>query len=173
MPGQVIGLSGVLTVTGGYEHSAALMPDHTLRAWGLNSDGQLGDGDGSYQSSSVPVMVSGLTNVAQVSAGWKHTVALKSDGTVWAWGRNDRGEVGNGITTTKGMTVPVQVGGLSNVIAVSGGDCHTAALKANDTVWTWGWNINGQLGDNTTTDRNIPVQVIFVQSSVFLSLMLR
>jgi alpha-tubulin suppressor-like RCC1 family protein len=169
VPGQVIGLSGVLTVTGGYVHSLALLSDHTLRSWGSNANGQLGNGDASYQSSSAPVMVSGLTNVTQVSAGWKHTVALKSDGTVWAWGRNDRGEVGNGITTTKGITMPAQVGGLSNMIAVSGGDCHTAALKSDGTVWTWGCNERGELGDGTWIDKSTPVQVKGLSDVIFIT----
>jgi alpha-tubulin suppressor-like RCC1 family protein len=164
VPTQVIGLSGVLTVTGGYDFSLALMPDHTLRAWGDDSDGELGDG--TKTNTSVPVAVQGLTNVAQVSAGWKHVVALKSDGTVWTWGQNVNGELGNGVTSTVGISVPIQVGGLSGIIAVSGGDCHTTALKADGTVWAWGCNnphTNGvgnyELGDETAIERYTPVQV--------------
>ena len=169
LPGSVIGLSGVLTVTGGYVHSLALMSDHTLRAWGGNSRGQLGNGDGSYASSSSPVIVSGLTSVSQVSAGWKHTLALKSNGTVWAWGQNDNGEVGNGIKSTIGVTLPIQVSGLTNMTAVSGGDCHSIALKSDGTVWAWGCNDRGQLGDGTWVDKSTPVQVSGLTNVIFIA----
>jgi alpha-tubulin suppressor-like RCC1 family protein len=106
-----------------------------------------------------------------VSGGDCHTAALKSDGTVWTWGCNERGELGDGTWIDK--STPVQVKGLSDVIFITARDYHNAALKSDGTVWTWGWNINGQLGDNTTTDRNVPVQVIFVQPSVFLPLIQR
>lgn len=158
VPVQVMGITNPLTVTGGGFFSLALMPDHTLQAWGANEYGQLGDG--SYTDRPAPVQVSsGLSNVMQVSAGWKHAVALTAAGAVWTWGDNTYGQIGNGITSTTGISVPIQVAGLSNVIAVSGGDRFTAALKANGTVWTWGWNGFGQLGDGTNTDRPNPVQV--------------
>ncbi|HVT61566.1 MAG TPA: hypothetical protein VHR45_24610 [Thermoanaerobaculia bacterium] len=151
-------LSGVLAITGGYNFSLALMSDHTLMAWGSNGAGQLGDTTSTERDYPVPVSTSsGLTSVSQVSAGWEHVVALKSDGTVWTWGQNASGELGNG--TTVMSNVPVQVGGLSDVIAVSGGDCSTAALKADGTVWTWGCNDRAQLGDGTNTERHQPVQV--------------
>ena len=156
VPVKVSGLSRVLNVTGGYEHSLALMPDHSLQAWGLNSDGELGDG--SFTNRSTPVAVKGISGVTQVSAGWKHSVALTQDNTVWTWGQNTNGELGDGMTDDR--NVPAQVQGLSDGIAVSGGDCHTAALKEDGTVWTWGCNDRGQLGDGTTTERHTPVQVI-------------
>jgi YD repeat-containing protein len=159
VPVQVIGITNPLTVTGGGFFSLALMPDHTLQAWGANEYGELGDG--STTDRSAPVHVSSvLSNVVQVSAGWKHAVALTSDGKAWTWGDNTYGQIGNGITSTKGVSIPIQVPGLSNVIAVSGGDRFTAILKADGTVWTWGWNGFGQLGDGTFTDRSLPVQVL-------------
>ncbi len=159
VPVQVIGITNPLTVTGGGFFSLALMPDHKLKAWGANESGQLGDG--SYTDRPAPVDVSSvLSNVIQVSAGWKHAVALTSAGTVWTWGDNASGEIGNGITSTVGVNVPVQVAGLSNVIAVSAGDRYTAILKGDGTVWSWGWNGFGQLGDGTFTDRSSPVQAV-------------
>jgi uncharacterized repeat protein (TIGR02543 family) len=95
--------------------------------------------------------------VSQVSAGLYHTVAVKSDGTVWAWGYNNSGQIGDGTTTDR--LTPVQVSGLTGVIAVSAGDSHTVAVKSDGTVWAWGWNSAGQLGDGTITDRMTPVQV--------------
>src|SRR5438876_836787 len=93
VPVQVSGLSGVLLVTGGYNYSVALMGDHTLQSWGGNGNGQLGEGStASYEWT--PVAVKDLTNITQVSAGWKHVLAVRSDGTVWTWGQNANGELG-------------------------------------------------------------------------------
>ncbi len=93
----------------------------------------------------------------QVAAGRYHTVAVKSDGTVWAWGENARGQLGDGTTTNR--STPVQVSGLAGVTGVAAGGRHTVALKSEGTVWAWGRNNRGQLGDGTTTDRPTPVQV--------------
>jgi alpha-tubulin suppressor-like RCC1 family protein len=157
-PVQVIGLGSLkaTAVSGGYEFSLALMSDHTLRAWGADGAGQLGDG--TNNQSAAPVQVKGLNNVSQVSAGWVHTVAVRStDGTVWTWGENSKGELGDGTTTNR--NAPFQVGGLSGVTAVSAGDCSTAALKSDGTVWAWGCNDYGELGDGSAADRHTPVQV--------------
>lgn len=89
-------------------------------------------------------------------AGISHTVALKADGSVWAWGFNSSGQLGNGATTNS--FTPVQVSGLSGVTAVAAGGDHAFALKAG-TVWAWGDNYYGQLGDGSTTNRTTPVIV--------------
>jgi alpha-tubulin suppressor-like RCC1 family protein len=107
----------------------------------------------------VPVQVAGLNNIIEVSGGDFHSAALKSDGTVWTWGGNFNGQLGDGTDVER--TTPVPVLGLTNVVAIAARDHHDLALKADGTLWAWGWNINGQLGDNTTIDRNIPVQVLF------------
>lgn len=168
VPVQVIGITNPLTITGGGFFSLALMPNHRLKAWGANENGQLGDG--SYTDRSAPVDVSSvLSDVVQVSAGWRHAVAVTSAGTVWTWGDNTYGEIGNGMTSTTGMSIPYQVAGLSNVTAVSGGDRFTAALKSDGTVWTWGWNGFGQLGDGTFSDRSTPVQVIGLSDVIYLA----
>jgi alpha-tubulin suppressor-like RCC1 family protein len=95
--------------------------------------------------------------VAQVAAGRAHTVALKSDGTVWAWGDNAYGQLGDG--TTAQRAAPVQVSGLAGVTAIAASQYHTVALKGDGTVWALGENGFGQLGDGTTTERDTPVQV--------------
>ncbi len=95
---------------------------------------------------------------AMISAGSSHTLVLKSDGTVWAWGHNFTGELGDG--TRENKYIPVQVSGLGNIIAISAGYQMSLALKNDGTVWSWGANSYGQLGDGTTENRRIPVQVI-------------
>ena len=158
VPLQVLGITNPLTVTGGGFFSLALMPDHTLMGWGDNNAGELGDG--TTVSRAAPVHVNGvLSNVLNVSAGWKHAIALTSGHTAWTWGENGEGEIGIGISSTTGITVPFQVSGLGVVTAVSAGDRFTAILKSDGTVWTWGYNAFGQLGDGTYINRPSPVQV--------------
>jgi len=93
-----------------------------------------------------------------LAAGSGHSLAIAADGTVWAWGWNGEGQLGDG-TTRDRSTTPVQVAGLTNAIAVAAGSSHTVALRRDGTVWAWGQNEQGQLGDGTTRDRSTPVQV--------------
>ena len=93
-----------------------------------------------------------------ISGGGYHSLALKKDGTVWAWGHNEYGQLGDG-TQTLGRLTPVQVSGLSGVIAIAAGEYHSLALKSDGTVWAWGGNYEGQLGDGTTNNKLTPVQV--------------
>lgn len=92
-----------------------------------------------------------------ISCGNNHVILLKSDGTVWTFGDNQFGQLGNNTTTNS--NTPVQVSGLTDVIAINAGCNHSMALKSDGTVWTWGQNSYGQLGDNTTTNSSIPIQV--------------
>ena len=168
VPVQVIGVTNPLTITGGGFFSLALMPDHTLLAWGRNNHGELGDG--SYADRSAPVHVSSvLSNVMNVSAGWFHAVALTADNKVWTWGDNSSGAVGNGMTSTVGVNVPLQVPGLDHVIGVSAGDGFTAILKSDGTVWTWGGNNFGQLGDGTYASRPSPAQVQGLSEVIYVA----
>src|SRR5207237_129666 len=139
--------------------------DGTVWAWGVNVYGQLGDG--TTTNSSTPVQVRNLSGGGRsgergVGGGLSHSWALKSDGTVWAWGYNGDGELGDGTTTNSSW--PVQVrdlsgGYLSGVVAVAGGNLHSLALKSDGTVWAWGYNGDGELGNGTTTNSSTPVQV--------------
>ena len=94
---------------------------------------------------------------AAVTSGESHSASLKRDGTVWAWGGNNFGQVGDGTTTHRWS--PVQVSGLTGVTGLDAGEAHSLALRQDGTVWTWGYNTDGQLGDGTTTHRASPVQV--------------
>ena len=127
-------------------------------AWGNNNYGQLGDGTTTSPGWLQYVAVSGLTGgVAQVSAGVYHSLALTTGGSVWAWGDNSRGELGD--DTTASSLVPVQVPGLSGITQVSAGGLTSLALSSDGTVWAWGWNQFGQVGDGTTANRLTPFQV--------------
>ena len=112
----------------------------------------------------MPVPVPGLTGITQISAGLEFGLALRSDGTVWAWGLNTSGELGNG-TTAERSTVPVQVTGLSQVTQIAAGGNFAIAARTQGfittltTVWTWGDNQYGELGDGTQVTRNTPEQV--------------
>lgn len=147
-------VSSAATVAGGASHTLVVKTtDNTLWAWGLNSDGQLGDNTTTQRKT--PQQVPGLSNVVAVAAGAKHSLALRSDGVLFAWGDNQYGQIGNG--NNADQKVPVQV--LTGVSFVAAGDYHTVALKTNGTVMTWGYNNEGQIGDGSTTNRNTPYQV--------------
>lgn len=145
------------------EFSCALLADGTVRCWGRNGVGNLGDGTMTGRLNPVEVLASGSTQgtdvlggVTQISAGSRHTCALLSDQTLRCWGRNVEGQLGDGTTTNRRN--PVQV--LTGVQQVSSGVEHTCALLTGGTVRCWGGNIDGRLGDGTTTDRQSPVQVL-------------
>jgi alpha-tubulin suppressor-like RCC1 family protein len=165
MPMQPSGLSQIISVIMGCDssHTLALKSDHSLWAWGLNTRGQLGTGRSNAEythSSFAPQQVSGLMDVISAAAGQSHSLAARGDGTVWAWGSNDYGQLGN-TSSNFYNSVPVQVAGLTGVVvAVAAGDSHSLALKNDGTVWTWGINTYGQLGNNSTTNSNVPVQVV-------------
>lgn len=163
-PVTVAGLpSAVQTVTGGVTHSCALTSVGTVLCWGRNADGQLGDGTTTSHLSAVPV--TGLTpGVQAITAGHYQTCALTQAGAVtcWgaAWGRS-YDEDGQPITAAARATTPVIVTGLeSEVAAVVAGRYHACALTLGGVVKCWGWNANGQLGDGTSVDRPVPVDVI-------------
>ncbi|REE99718.1 alpha-tubulin suppressor-like RCC1 family protein [Thermomonospora umbrina] len=156
-------------VAAGTVHTLGVKNDGTVWAAGRNSDGQLGDGTTTWRNA--PVNVEGLTGVLRtpgsVAGGDAHSVAVKADGTVWAWGQNSAGQLGDGTTT--GRTTPVQVAGLTGVVAVAAGGDFSLALKSDGTVWGWGGNGSGQLGDGTTTGRTTPVQATGLTGVVSLA----
>ncbi|NBD23058.1 RCC1 domain-containing protein [Paenibacillus glycinis] len=165
-PVQVQGLDSAVAISAGSKHSLALKDDGTVWAWGYNGDGQLGDG--STKQRFTPVQVEGLNSVVAIAAGDDHNFALKQDGTVWAWGYNKFGELGVG-DNLPGYITPVQVQGLDPAVAISGGLFHSLAVKDDGTVWTWGNNWEGQLGDGSKTERDAPVQVEGLTDVVYVA----
>lgn len=155
IPVAVNSLTGIIAIAGGDYHSLALKSNGTVWAWGLNGNGELGNGN--YTDSNVPVQVSSLLGITAIATGGEHSLALKNDGTVWAWGGNGEGQLGNGTSTMS--NVPVQVNSLIDVTSIVGGSAHNIALKNDGTVWVWGWNSYGQLGNGTTINSNVPIQV--------------
>ena len=156
----VPGLTSVIAVAAGCSHSLALKTDGTVWAWGANFNGQLGDG--TLNQHPTPAQVPGLTNVIAIAAGQNHSLALKSDNTVVAWGLNNFGQVGNN-TSGNSQLSPVQVliagpANLTGITAIAAGQNHSLALKTGGTVWVWGQNANGQLGDGSQTNTSVAKQ---------------
>ena len=124
VPVAVSGLTDAEAISAGVDHTCALRATGTVACWGLNSDGQLGDG--TQVDSNVPVTVSGITNAVAISAGWGYSFALLADGTGSCWGRNGDGQLGNG--TTNSSDVPATVPGITDAIDFAAGDYHTCAV---------------------------------------------
>jgi len=153
------------------EHSLALCSDGTVAAWGANNSGQLGDNSMTVRSAPVSVNVEAGTSalagksVVAISAGISHSLALCSDGTAVAWGYNAYGQLGDNSTTNRHVPVAVNVADGTSVLAgkavvsIAMGGYHSLALCSDGTVVAWGYNAYGQLGDNSTTNRHVPVAV--------------
>jgi len=172
-PVQVTSLTGVKAIAAGGKHTLVIASDDTVRAWGYNASGQLGDGTLTTRSSPVQVLTSvggpALTGVTAIAAGGDFSLALKSDGTVWAWGNNGKGQLGNNTFVTS--KVPDQVVmlnpsdasktlPLTGITAIAAGGSHALALKDDGTVYAWGYNEFGQLGDGTITSSSTAVAVV-------------
>jgi len=163
--------SGVLSgktitqVAGGEYHSIALASDGTVYTWGNNLDGQLGNGNNTDSNVPVAVNTSGVLNgktITQVAAGNIHSIALASDGTVYTWGDGSNGRLGNGNNISSNVPVAVVTSGVlsgKTITQVAAGYSHSIALASDGTVYTWGYNSDGQLGNGNNTHSNVPVAV--------------
>lgn len=148
--------TSVIDVAFGGDHACALLRGGTVRCWGDNSRGQLGDGTRDERTRPTPVM--GLTGVTRIFAGERHSCALRGGGEVWCWGDNMDGQIGPPATDVF-RTAPARVDGLSNVTELAAGGSHTCALVSGGQVQCWGFNSDGQLGDGTNIGRPQPMPV--------------
>ena len=142
--------SSIIDITAGQAHTIVLNNDSTILVWNNG------------------ITAMNLSGIFKVFAGDKHFFAFKDDGSIWAWGDNQYGQLGDGTIIDKPIT-PVQITGLTNVISIAGGQRHSMALRSDGTVWTWGWNGLGQLGNNTLIDELTPIQVPGLDSVVEIS----
>ncbi len=163
------GGTGVIEATAGDKHTCSTTATGGAWCWGLNGSGQLGQGDVTGRLAPVQVKDVGgsglLSDVATMGAGLSHTCAVKSDGSLYCWGSNGAGQIGVGtVTGTELLPLRVKgpggVGFFTGAVQVDGGQQHTCAAKDDGTVWCWGKNDKGQLGNGTVVDATTPVQVL-------------
>ena len=164
--GSTAPLQGVVAVAAGTDHSLALRNDGSVWAWGYNGSGQLGNGNTTDQATAVlvvgPTGSGTFGKATAVAAGQSHSVALKDDGTVWAWGYGGSGQLGNGSSSTSSYT-PAEVSNVYGMVEIASGTnaYHTLGLRSDGTLFAWGANGDGQLG--TTSEGGTPyypVQVV-------------
>ena len=166
-PVPVNGLSNVAAIAaGGDEFSLAVKEDGTAWAWGINSKGELGPGGGptNFDAHPTPLQVTGLpADISTIAAGQDFCLALAGNGTVWGWGNDSDFQTGQGTGVGNNPT-PKLIPNFTGVAALAAGVNHSVALKTDGSVWTWGGNSQGQLGDGTTTSRSAPRQVSGLQT---------
>jgi alpha-tubulin suppressor-like RCC1 family protein len=158
-PGAVVGLTdGVAVVAGGY-HACALRATGRVVCWGENGSGQLGAVTVPADRSATPVVAPlPALDAVELATGTAHTCARRSGGTVYCWGYNGNGQVGDGTLVSRTAPVVVPTGGVSAQVGL--GDLHSCAALDTGALMCWGNNANGRLGDGTTVDRALPVAVL-------------
>jgi len=166
-PTTVSGISDATAISAGSFDTCALLADGSVKCWGANAHGELGDGTTTERTT--PVSVSGITRAVVISSGGDHTCALLSDGGAECWGDNYNGQLGDG-TSFDTHTTPVSVNGLSGALAISAGGAHTCALLADGRMKCWGWNLYGQLGDGLTPNgSSTPVAVRGITGAIAIA----
>ena len=167
-PVQIGSLATWSQVTSAQSACFAIKTDGTLWSWGSNSYGLLGLNDAGYGTGrSSPVQVGALTNWLKISSGSGHCLAIKNDGTLWAWGNNASGRLG--INNTSNRSSPVQVGALTTWLEISGSSNFSLAINTSGNLLTWGSNSDGYLGLGDTANRSSPTQVGSLTSWVRLA----
>jgi len=166
VPRPVPGITTAVGAAVGGFHNCAILADQSVKCWGRNQDGQIGNGDNTTDVGS-PQTVIGLGPITGLAGGGYHNCAIKPDTTLRCWGRNTRGQLGDGSSAAFAST-PVTVSGLTNVIAVTGGLYHTCALLQDRTVQCWGENQDGQIG-TTLAYSNVPLAVSGISNAVAIS----
>lgn len=156
-PIQVGALTNWSIVSAGGYFNAAIKTDGTLWTFGYSGYGRLGNNTSNGNNRSSPIQVGSLTDWSKVATGGAHTLAVKTNGTLWSWGRNVFGQLG--INDTNNRSSPVQVGSLTTWSNVACGYGFSLAIKTDGTLWSWGRNLMGQLGQNDVVYRSSPVQV--------------
>ncbi len=164
-PAPVPGLERVRDVAAGGWHSLALGEDGTVWAWGMNNNGQLGDG--SRQDRATPMKVAGLSDVKAIAAGYDFSLALKNDGSLWAWGNNANGQLGDG--SGRNQSTPVPITSLKNVLTIAAGARFALASSADGQVWAWGDNKQGQLGHGSVDASPVPKAIPKLAKALALS----
>lgn len=158
-----IGALTTWTAGVGNDNCAAGMQGGKLYTWGIDDTyGQRAQNSNSTTAASSPVQVGALTDWSKLAAGKQFYIAVKTDGTLWGWGKRDQGQVGNNTQANgggTGISSPVQIGALTNWASVFCGYDHAGAVKTDGTLWCWGKNSTGQLGVGSTINRSSPVQV--------------
>ena len=150
---------------GGYYYSAAITTDGSLFMWGSNNAGQLGNGEAGEVYSTTPIKI--MDNVKSVSLGEHHSAAITTDGSLYMWGYGEDGELGNGEAGEEAFnTTPIKI--MDKVESVSLGCYHSAAITTDGSLYMWGNNDYGQLGDGTTEDSSTPVKIMDNVASVSL-----
>jgi len=148
-------MDSVASVTTYDWHTMAIKTDDSLWAWGYNWDNRLGDGTKTDHHTPVKIMDS----VASVSTNLWSTVAVKTDGSLWAWGLNSSGELGDGTTTARNTPVKI-MDSVASITSIATFGVHTIAIKTDGSLWAWGMNYHGRLGDGTETERHSPVKIM-------------
>ncbi len=148
-----------VSVASGARHTCALRNDSWLWCWGWNEHGQLGTG--SNQDQYQPLLTGAGSRWTQIAAGGVHSCAIRDDGTLWCWGNNNHGQIGNGSGGVEEDKVfsPEQIGDATTWSAIAAGEGHTCALRTDGSLWCWGNNSDGQIGDNTTIHPNTPQEI--------------
>lgn len=171
VPAPVQGISDVIWVSAGWGQVLAVKADGTVWAWGANSwSGAFAGagllGDGTTTDRWLPQQVPGLTGAIQAMGGDSFSAVLLKDGSVWTFGSNAAGQLGTGSLTPAQSLVPVQVPGMTNVVALAARDHHMQVLRGDGTIWSWGSGENGELGNNTWQNSAVPVPVQYPATAV-------